>query len=126
MPGFKGADRSSTAANGYGAPHARSRAAAFSVLDEWSQCCRCGRALWKYDVDKYGRSAVHLDHNRARDGYIGWAHAICNQRAGAAEGGRRVHAQRRARRTRRTAALPLTEPVDLPDELIQRPDLPVW
>ena len=29
---------------------------------------------------------LHYDHNRTRDGYLGFAHARCNVKAGAREG----------------------------------------
>jgi hypothetical protein len=102
MPDFKGARRSEN----HGADHARARAKAFAALPEWSTCARCGRSLWKWEKDHRGHSAIHYDHNDTNTGYLGFSHAKCNLRAGAAKGGRMVAANRDRKqpfRPRRTA-----------------------
>lgn len=86
MPGFRGVRRGTTTARGYGQQHTKARAAAFARLPEVSPCCRCGKPMFKWAKDKHGKSALHYDHNAARTGYLGFAHALCNRRAGAAAG----------------------------------------
>lgn len=61
-------------------------------------CCRCGQVIIPGKVVQRWRDSFrmvsnwHLDHNRARTGYLGAAHARCNVKAGAREGARRVNA----------------------------------
>ena len=94
MPGFVGATKGSTTERGYGwADHIKPRKAAFAALPEHSPCARCGRSMWKWaktKPDSLGRvrSALHYDHNDARDGYLGFSHKHCNLKAGASEGGK--------------------------------------
>jgi hypothetical protein len=89
MPNFVGAGKHR---GQYNAAHQRARARAFSQLPEWSSCVRCGGLLWKWQVDSRGRSAIHYDHADDNRGYLGFAHSVCNIRAGAAKGGRLQHA----------------------------------
>lgn len=46
-------------------------------------CARCRRPLGPMGP------WLHLDHNHARDGYLGFSHGKCNTSAGAKEGRRR-------------------------------------
>lgn len=90
MPGFRGANRGTSNQRGYGTAHTKARAAAFAKLPTYSPCCRCGKPMWKWALDPWGKSALHYDHNDSRTGYLGFSHSTCNQRAGAAAGGRAV------------------------------------
>ena len=89
MPDFEGARRSDR----HGADHARARARAFKDLPDYSPCARCGGTMWKHALDHRGHSAVHYDHTDDNRGYLGFSHARCNLRAGAAKGGRVVAAK---------------------------------
>ena len=91
MPGFHGARRDN---RDYNTAHTKARAQAFARLPEYSPCCRCGKPMWKWAKDRHGKSALHYDHNNSRTGYLGFAHADCNRRAGAAQGGRVALARR--------------------------------
>ena len=62
----------------YGAQH-RALRQALLPLAPGSPCTRCGRTLTVDDL-------VDLDHTDDRTGYLGWAHASCNRRAGAIRG----------------------------------------
>lgn len=64
----------------YGSQHMKARKAAAAQHNPADPCTRCGRPLglmgpW-----------LHYDHNRTRTGYLGFAHATCNRKAGAREG----------------------------------------
>lgn len=72
--------RPATDQRGYGAAHVKARAAAAAAHDPSHPCCRCGQPLGPMGP------WLHLDHNRARDGYLGFAHGSCNRKAGAREG----------------------------------------
>lgn len=72
-----------TTAAGYGNDHQRTRHALAAQHQPSDPCTRCGRPL-----GPMGRW-LHLDHNATRTGYLGFAHAHCNSRAGAREGRRR-------------------------------------
>ena len=72
----------------YGSAHAKARKALAAQHDPTDPCTRCGQAL-----GPMGRW-LHLDHNRDRSGYLGFAHARCNLRAGAREGRARQNASR--------------------------------
>jgi hypothetical protein len=48
--------------------------------------------MWKHSVDRRGRSLLHYDHDDSNTGYLGFAHAWCNVRAGARKGRRLQHA----------------------------------
>lgn len=67
-------------ARGYGPEHIKARKAAAAQHLPSDPCCRCGRPLGPMGPH------LHLDHNRARTGYLGFAHATCNRKAGAQEG----------------------------------------
>lgn len=64
-----------TSSRGYGHPHQRLRKALLPGMPG-SKCTRCGEVLKASDQ-------VDLDHTDDRRGYLGWAHASCNRRAGA-------------------------------------------
>ena len=64
-------------ARGYGRRHKLTRAAvAPLVAAGMTTCCRCQGRLLPGEL-------WDLDHNGARDGYLGVAHASCNRSAGA-------------------------------------------
>ena len=94
MPNFIGATKGSTTQRGYGwHDHIKPRQQAFAALPEWSACCRCHKPMWKWakaKPDSLGRvrSALHYDHNEARDAYLGFSHKGCNLKDGAVKGGR--------------------------------------
>lgn len=67
-------------ARGYGHAHKRARAALLPTAIG-SPCTRCGVALTETDD-------IHLDHTDDRSAYAGFAHASCNQSAGAIKGNR--------------------------------------
>lgn len=73
---------------GYSSEHHRIRAA---LLPYWigRPCVRCGLVMGD-------PSDMHLDHTDDRAGYIGFAHARCNTKAGAALG----HQRKRERKER--------------------------
>lgn len=71
---------SGTTSRGYGSAHVKARAEWAARHDERDPCTRCGQPLGPMGP------RLHLDHNRARDGYLGFAHARCNVKAGAKEG----------------------------------------
>jgi hypothetical protein len=73
---------------GYGTEHAKARKALAALHDPTNPCCRCGRPLGPMGP------WLHLDHNRTRDGYLGFAHGSCNRKAGAREGRARQDASR--------------------------------
>lgn len=72
----------------YGAEHAKARREWAAQHRPDDPCTRCGHPL-----GPMGRH-LHLDHNRDRSGYLGFAHARCNVRAGAREGRARQDASR--------------------------------
>jgi hypothetical protein len=90
MPGFIGAPKSPR----HGPPHQRARAAAFAALPEWTVCARGGHPLWKWAIDRYGKSDLHYDHSDDNRGYIGFSCSACNNHDGARKGAR---AQRKKR-----------------------------
>lgn len=67
-------------ARGYGSPHVKARAALLPSA-VGSACTRCGVTLTSEDK-------IHLDHTDDRSAYAGFAHAKCNQSAGAIKGNR--------------------------------------
>jgi hypothetical protein len=42
--------------------------------------------MWKFEKDRFGRSALHFDHAEDRTVYLGFSHARCNVKAGAKKG----------------------------------------
>lgn len=70
----------STTARGYGYAHAQARRQYAAAHDPAHPCTRCGRPLGPMGPH------LHLDHNRDRTGYLGFAHGSCNRTAGAREG----------------------------------------
>ena len=84
MPWSSSRSRSSS----YGAAHAKARKQWAAAHDPSDPCTRCRRPLGPMS------SALHLDHNRDRTGYLGFAHARCNVTAGAREGRARQDASR--------------------------------
>ena len=76
-------NKASTTARGYGATHRAIRAKL--LPGAYGQpCTRCGKPMQP-------GQALHLDHNEDRTGYLGFAHASCNRRAGACKGARIVN-----------------------------------
>ena len=73
---------------GTGHEHRKARAQWAQHHDPSHPCVRCGRPLGPMGP------WLHLDHNRTRDGYLGFSHARCNVRAGAREGRARQTATR--------------------------------
>lgn len=68
----------STTARGYGTEHQRARRQLLPYA-YGQPCTRCGQPLQP-------GQPLHLDHNDTRTGYLGFAHASCNRRAGARKG----------------------------------------
>jgi hypothetical protein len=68
----------------YASPEHRAvrRAMAADVAAGRAVCCRCWRPILP-------GTSWHADHNKARTGYLGPAHASCNLSAAAVEGARR-------------------------------------
>lgn len=68
----------------YASPeHRAARAAMKADVDAGrAVCCRCGGSI-------VPGQPWHADHNRARTGYLGPAHASCNVRAAAVAGARK-------------------------------------
>ena len=66
-----------TTRGGWGKNHQRRRAALVPYVNTGkATCCRCNEPIDPGDD-------WHLDHNDARDGYLGVSHATCNLRDGA-------------------------------------------
>lgn len=61
----------------YGPAHTAARTAAAAAHQPSNPCTRCGQPLGPMSP------ALHLDHRDDRRGYLGFAHASCNVRAGA-------------------------------------------
>ena len=83
---------------GYGWTHAKARAAAAARHKTTDLCVRCRQPLGPMGP------WLHYDHNRARNGYLGFSHRRCNIRAAALEGNRR-QALQRGRVTQRSHTL---------------------
>ena len=81
--------KASTTARGYGAEHQQLRAQLLPSA-YGKPCTRCGKPLLP-------GQALHFDHNDARTGYLGFAHAWCNKRAGARKGSRIAHRKAKAK-----------------------------
>jgi hypothetical protein len=88
--------KASTTDRGYGAAHAKARKAAALRHQPADPCTRCGRPLGPMGP------WLHYDHTERRDGYLGFAHASCNRKAGARKGARVVN--RKPSRRPRTAS----------------------
>lgn len=85
----------SAAQRGYGAEHAKRRAQLAADLVDGDPCCRCGQAMyrWQLDVarnDMRGLDADHYMQARALGGGLpdALAHRRCNRSAGATLGNR--------------------------------------
>ena len=66
-----------TTRGGWGHEHQRRRAAIAPLVNAGNAtCARCQQPI-------HACESWHLDHNDARDGYLGVSHAHCNLRAGA-------------------------------------------
>jgi hypothetical protein len=89
------APKASTTARGYDLAHRKARQAAATRHQPTDPCVRCGRPLGPMGP------WLHYDHNDSRTGWLGFAHARCNIRAGASAGAR-VANRRRKRRTTTT------------------------
>lgn len=72
--------RPAPSARGTGHEHRKARAEWALRHDPSHLCVRCQRPLGPMGP------WLHLDHNRNRDGYLGFAHGRCNVQAGAREG----------------------------------------
>jgi hypothetical protein len=86
----------STTARGYGWAHQKARKAALA----WavgSDCTRCGEKIESTE-------GIHYDHNDDRTGYLGWAHAYCNCKAGSDK----AHRIRRTTVTKTTTTTTIT------------------
>jgi hypothetical protein len=70
----------------YAWPHQRARATAARSHHPSHRCTRCGQPLGPMS------RALHYDHDET-GGYLGFAHARCNLRAGAAKGAATSHAR---------------------------------
>lgn len=80
--------KASSAARGYGTAHTAARRAWAARHQPTDLCVRCRRPLGPMGPH------LHLDHNRTRTGYLGFAHAQCNRKAGSREGRARQGASR--------------------------------
>ena len=98
MPWSDSRPKSSSTARGYGKLHREAREAYAQVHRVTDPCVRCGHPLGPMGP------WLHLDHNSARTGYLGFSHGSypcpwcgrrCNLRAGAQAGRRK---QRKIRR----------------------------
>lgn len=78
----------------YDGNHARARKAAAAKHQPDDPCTRCHKPLGPMGP------WLHYDHTDNGVGYLGFAHAACNRRAGAIAGNR---AQQHTRRTRHAA-----------------------
>jgi hypothetical protein len=77
-------DKRQTRAGGrYDSRHKKARAQAAARHHPADPCTRCGQPLGPMN------RTLHYDHNQDGTGYLGFAHARCNIRAGSAEGNRR-------------------------------------
>lgn len=72
--------KASTTARGYGTEHQKLRAKLLP-LAYGKPCTRCGKPMLQ-------GQPLHFDHTDDRTGYLGFAHASCNRRAGARKGAR--------------------------------------
>lgn len=81
----------------YGASHrAMRRHLIANLIDGETRCVRCRRPLTK-------AMKLHLDHTDDRRGYLGLAHAFCNESAAGRKGRRvQVAAARRAKLVRQS------------------------
>jgi hypothetical protein len=85
--------KASTKARGYGAEHQRLRAKL--LPSAYGQpCTRCGKPMLP-------GQALHFDHTEDRTGYLGFAHAACNRKAGARKGARIANAKAPSNYTQR-------------------------
>lgn len=85
--------KASTTARGYGSEHQKLRAKL--LPSAYGQpCTRCGLPMLK-------GQALHLDHTDTRNGYLGFAHASCNRKAGARKGARIANQKQATPRTSR-------------------------
>ena len=67
-----------TTRGGWGSSHQKRRAAIAPLVNAGkATCARCNAPI-------HPREEWHLDHNEARNGYLGASHATCNLRAAAA------------------------------------------
>lgn len=88
---FRTISKASTTTRGYGYQHMQARRAAAARHHPSDPCTRCKRPLGPMGP------WLHYDHNATRDGYLGFAHATCNRRAGA-HAGRQKQSQPRVKR----------------------------
>lgn len=80
---FRTITKASSAQRGYDTEHRAARKKAAAAHKPTDLCCRCRRPLGPMGP------WLHYDHNASRTGYLGFAHAACNRKAGAREGRRR-------------------------------------
>ena len=81
----------------YDVRHKRARAEAARVHSPENPCTRCGQPLGPMGP------WLHYDHNDTGTGYLGFAHAPCNYKAGARRG---RQSQREARSQQQRRILP--------------------
>ena len=81
--------KASTTARGYGSQHQKARKAAAARHHPSDPCTRCHQPLGPMSPD------LHLDHTDDRRGYLGFACADCNRKAGARKGNRVSNGRRR-------------------------------
>ncbi len=89
-------DRASTK-RGYGYQHAKARKAAAQLHNPSDPCSRCRLPLGPMGP------WLHYDHNGSRTGYLGFAHAQCNVKAGADLGRQRQKQSRQVLQDMTTA-----------------------
>lgn len=77
--------KGNTTARGYGSAHQKLRA---KLLPHayGKPCTRCGKPMLQ-------GQALHFDHTDDRTGYLGFAHADCNRKAGARKGAQAANHQ---------------------------------
>lgn len=79
--------KGSTTDRGYGNDHIKARRAAVKRHQPTDPCARCHQPLGPMGP------WLHYDHTDARDGYLGFSHAVCNRRAGARKGAQVANAR---------------------------------
>ena len=76
----------------YGTAHMNARKAAAAKHQPTDPCVRFGHPLGPMGP------GLHYDHTDDGTRYLGFAHGVCNKRAGARKGARRAHARQHAAR----------------------------
>lgn len=128
MP-FRGTDKASSSARGYGISHQRERARWKLIVDAGNAYCAQPVCVMAARWIAPG-SQWCLGHTADRTAYLGPVHRACNEMDGARRGSRIAHAKRRARRHGRAALPALDRGVEPAVEPQRQPrptrPLPEW